>query len=72
MENVCIFYDYSEFLKAVWYYLWPFGIIYGRLVLFMAVWYSLWSFGIFFPIWNVWTKKNLPTLVLRGPYQGSI
>jgi hypothetical protein len=28
----------------------------------MAVWYSLWSFGIFFPIWYVWTKKNLATL----------
>jgi hypothetical protein len=24
----------------------------------MAIWYSLWSFVIFFPIWNVWTKKN--------------
>jgi hypothetical protein len=30
----------------------------------MAVWYSLWSFVIFFPIWNVWTKKNLATLKL--------
>jgi hypothetical protein len=30
----------------------------------MAVWYSLWSFGIFFPFWNVWTKKNLATLIL--------
>jgi hypothetical protein len=29
----------------------------------MAVWYSLWSFGILFPIWYVWTKKNLATLV---------
>jgi hypothetical protein len=29
----------------------------------MAVWYSLWSFVIFFPIWYVWTKKNLATLV---------
>jgi hypothetical protein len=28
----------------------------------MAVWYSLWPFVIFFPIWNVWTKKNLATL----------
>jgi hypothetical protein len=28
----------------------------------MAVWYSLWSFGIFFPLWYVWTKKNLATL----------
>jgi hypothetical protein len=29
----------------------------------MAIWYSLWSFVIFFPIWNVWTKKNLATLL---------
>jgi hypothetical protein len=29
----------------------------------MAVSYSLWSFGIFFPIWYVWTKKNLATLI---------
>jgi hypothetical protein len=36
---------------AIWYNLWPFGI--G----------SLWSFGIVFPIWNVWTKKNLATLL---------
>jgi hypothetical protein len=36
---------------AIWYNLWPF-------------WYSLLSFGIFFPIWNVWTKKNLATLQL--------
>jgi hypothetical protein len=28
----------------------------------MAIWYSLWSFVIFFPIWYVWTKKNLATL----------
>jgi hypothetical protein len=28
----------------------------------MTVWYSLWSFGIFFPIWYVWTMKNLATL----------
>jgi hypothetical protein len=29
----------------------------------MVVWYSLWSFGIYFPIWYVWTKKNLATLL---------
>jgi hypothetical protein len=29
----------------------------------MAVWYSLWSFGMVLPIWYVWTKKNLATLV---------
>jgi hypothetical protein len=45
-----------------WYILGPFGIFYGHLVLCMTVWYSLWSFGIFFPIWYVWTMKNLATL----------
>jgi hypothetical protein len=46
-----------------WYILWP-------LEYFMAICYNLWPFGIvcvhllyFFPIWNVWTKKNLATLV---------
>jgi hypothetical protein len=30
----------------------------------MAVWYSLWSFGTYiFPFWNVWTEKNLATLL---------
>jgi hypothetical protein len=38
-------------------------ISYGHLEYFMAIWYSLWSFGIFFPIWYVWSKKNLATLV---------
>jgi hypothetical protein len=32
----------------------------------MAVWYSLGSFVTFFPIWNVWTKKNLATLLLSS------
>jgi hypothetical protein len=45
-----------------WYILWPFGIFYGLLVLFMSVWYSLWSFVIFFPFWYVCTKKNLATM----------
>jgi hypothetical protein len=40
-----------------------FGIFNDHLEYFMAVWYSLWSFVIFFPLWNVWTKKNLATLV---------
>jgi hypothetical protein len=30
----------------------------------MAVWYNLWSFVIFFTTWNVWTKKNVATLLL--------
>jgi hypothetical protein len=29
----------------------------------MAGGYSLWSSGIFVPIWYVWTKKNLATLI---------
>jgi hypothetical protein len=33
----------------------------------MAVWFSLRSFGVIFPIWYVWTKKNLATLA-RGQF----
>jgi hypothetical protein len=32
MENVVIFYDHLENLMAIWYNLWPFGIICGHLV----------------------------------------
>jgi hypothetical protein len=39
------------------------GILYDHLEYFTAVCYSLWSFGIFFPIWYVWIKKNLATLI---------
>jgi hypothetical protein len=38
------------------------GVFYDHLECFMAILYSLWSFVIFFPIWYVWTKKNLATL----------
>jgi hypothetical protein len=35
----------------------------------MAIWYSLWSFVIFFPIWYVWTKRNLATLATTASFQ---
>jgi hypothetical protein len=50
MSNVGIFYDRLEYFMAIWYNLWPFGIVCGHLLYF-------------FQIWNVWTKKNLATLV---------
>jgi hypothetical protein len=34
MENVGIFYGRLVYLVAVWYSLWPFGIVYGRLLYF--------------------------------------
>jgi hypothetical protein len=34
MENVAMFYEHSEYLKASLYYLWPFGIVCGHLVYF--------------------------------------
>jgi hypothetical protein len=34
MKNVCLFYDHLEYLTAIWYNLWPFGIVCGRLVYF--------------------------------------
>jgi hypothetical protein len=48
MVNVGIFYDHLEYCMAIWYNLWPFGIVCGHLL--------------FFPIWIVLTKKNLVTL----------
>jgi hypothetical protein len=42
---------------------WPLGTFYGHLVQFMSFGYGLWSFGIFFTFWDVWTKKNLATLL---------
>jgi hypothetical protein len=50
MVNVGIFYDHLEYFMAIWYNLWLFGIVCGHLLYFS-------------PFWNVWTKKNLATLV---------
>jgi hypothetical protein len=46
MENVGTFNDHLEYFTAIWYNLWPFGIVCGHLVYFS-------SFG---------SKKNLATL----------
>jgi hypothetical protein len=54
MSNVGIFYDHLEYFMAIWYNLWPFGIVCGHLLNF-------------FPIWKVWTKKNLATLRWTPP-----
>jgi hypothetical protein len=32
MVNVGLFYDHLEYFMTIWNILWPFGIIYGRLV----------------------------------------
>jgi hypothetical protein len=37
MENVDVYYGHWEFITAIWYILWPFGIFYGHLVYFMAI-----------------------------------
>jgi hypothetical protein len=49
MENVGLFFDHLEYFMAIWYNLWPFGLVCGHLVYF-------------FPFWYVWTKENLATL----------
>jgi hypothetical protein len=36
------------YFTAIWYILWPFGILYGHLVYCMVNWYILWPFGIFY------------------------
>jgi hypothetical protein len=46
-ETVVIFYDPLEYFTAIWYNLWPFGIVCGHLVYFSL-------FGMFGPrkIWQ--------------------
>jgi hypothetical protein len=39
MKNVGKFYDHLEFFTAIWYNLWPFGIVCGHLVIFPPFWY---------------------------------
>jgi hypothetical protein len=50
MVNVGTFYYHLEYFMAIWNNVWQFGIVCGHLLYF-------------FPIWYVWTKKNLATLV---------
>jgi hypothetical protein len=50
MYTVVIFYDHLEYFEAIWYNLWPFGIVCGPLECFS-------------PFWYVWTKKDLATLI---------
>jgi hypothetical protein len=47
MANVGIFYDHLEYFMAIWYNLWPSGIVCGRLLHFS-------QFGMFGPrkIWQ--------------------
>jgi hypothetical protein len=49
MVNVGIFYDHLEYITAIWYNVWPFGIVCGHLVYFSR-------FGMFGPrkIWQPW------------------
>jgi hypothetical protein len=53
MVNVGIFYDHLEYFMAIWYNLWPFGIVCGHLLYFS-------QFGIFGPrkIWQPWSQTN--------------
>jgi hypothetical protein len=37
MENVVIFYDQLEHFTAIWYNLWPFGIVCCHLVIFFIL-----------------------------------
>jgi hypothetical protein len=46
MENAVIFYDHSEYFSAIWYNLWPFGIVCCHLVYLLR-------FGMFGPI-KIW------------------
>jgi hypothetical protein len=37
MENVVIFFDHLEYFAAIWYNIWPFGIVCGHLVYFYVL-----------------------------------
>jgi hypothetical protein len=49
MVNVGIFYDHLQHFMAIWYNLWPFGIVCGHLLYFP-------QFGMFGPrkVWQPW------------------
>jgi hypothetical protein len=51
MKNVVLFYDHLEYFTAIWYNLWPLGIVCGHLVYFLR-------FGMFGPrkIWQPCTQ----------------
>jgi hypothetical protein len=48
-ENAYIFYDHLDYFMAIWYKLWPFGVVCGHLVYFLYF----------------WSKKNQATLIDR-------
>jgi hypothetical protein len=37
METIGIFYYHLEYLTAIWYNMWPFGIVCGRLVYIFSI-----------------------------------
>jgi hypothetical protein len=49
MVNLGVFYDHLEYFMAIWYTLWPFGIVCGHLLYFSR-------FGMFGPrkVWQPW------------------
>jgi hypothetical protein len=55
---------------AIWYVLWPFGMLYGHLVCSMAIWYVLWPFGnvvyILYSFYPFDNKKNEALLCPKG------
>jgi hypothetical protein len=67
MKNVCIYYDRLEYLTAIWYKLWPSGIVYGHLVYFS-------HFGIFGArkIWQPRLQEADLPACLRKPYLASL
>jgi hypothetical protein len=62
MENVAIFHGHLEYLKALWYILWPFGNV-------VVIWYIFPRFGICIVSRKIWqpcmTTVLLPKNVLN-------
>jgi hypothetical protein len=51
--NVGVFYDHLEYLMAIWYNLWPFGIVCVHLVHFFQFWYHVPR-----KLWQPWLRDT--------------
>jgi hypothetical protein len=45
------------YFTAIWYILWPFGLICGHLIYFVAIWYTIVTLWHIYPFWYVVSRK---------------
>jgi hypothetical protein len=53
-EDIDIFYGHLVYFTAIWYILWPFGILCGPFVYFEAIWYRY-----FIVIWCIFPRFGM-------------